>query len=201
MLYSFLECVLGAPKIFSKMELQSKTADYNLFSSGIHIFTMKKDMVPFNQLILGATDTFDSLEKAADNAFEQVKNIASSSSANEYELLESTILNEEFDAKTNQALKDMIVPKKGSGVAKPENAYGVFLGYSINVENAWLMSNEEYIIAAKEKMENDIASIIPYIKKKIDSLGLLNHSFYIYILPLNNALIDRESIINEALEV
>ena len=50
-------------------------------------------------------------------------------------------------------------------------------------------------------MEEDIKNIIPYIKDKITALGLANHSFYIYILPLNNALVDQDEIIKEALEV
>ena len=201
MLYSFLECVLGAPKIFSKMELQNKSGEFNTFSSGIHVLSLKKGTLPFNQLILGATDTYDSLDKAVDNAFLQIEKLAASSSSEEYELLETTILNQEFDAETNELLKDMIIPKKGSGVTKPENAYGLFLGYTINIQDAHLLDNEQFIIAAKEKMDEDIKNIIPYINNKITALGLTNHSFYIYILPLNDALTDKEEIIKEALEV
>lgn len=50
-------------------------------------------------------------------------------------------------------------------------------------------------------MADDIKGIIPYIEFKITALGLRNHSFYIYILPLNDALRDKETIIKEALGV
>ena len=42
MLYSFLECILGAPKIFSKMELQNKSGQFETFASGMHVLSMKK---------------------------------------------------------------------------------------------------------------------------------------------------------------
>lgn len=90
MLYSFLECVLHAPKIFSKMELQDKSGLYESTSSGIHILTLKKGDRLFNQLIFGATDTIESLNEAIDNAFQQVINIKNSTK-DELELLETTI--------------------------------------------------------------------------------------------------------------
>lgn len=199
MLYSFLECILGAPKIFSKMELQNKSGQFETFASGMHILSMKKGILPFNQLVLGASDTYDDLEHAVNNAFDQIERIATGSSE-EYDLLETSILNNEFDADMNATLESMIIPKKGSTPSNIEKAYGVFLGYTINVDNAGL-SNEEYLINANDKMLDDIKGIIPYIEAKINSLGLNNHSFYVYILPLNDALKDKESIIKDALGV
>jgi len=199
MLYSFLECILGAPKIFSKMELQNKSGQYETFASGMHVLSMKKGMLPFNQLVLGASDTYDDLEHAVNNAFDQIERIAAGSSE-EFDLLETSILNNEFDAEMNNALESMIIPKKGTAAAPIEKAYGVFLGYSINVDNTGL-SNEEYLNNANERMADDIKGIIPYIESKISTLGLSNHSFYIYILPLNDALSDKESIIKDALGV
>lgn len=199
MLYSFLECILGAPKIFSKMELQNKSGQFETFASGMHVLSMKKDTLPFNQLVLGASDTYDDLEHAVDNAFDQIERMAAGSSE-EYDLLETSILNNEFDANMNQALESMIVPQKGSAAASIEKAYGIFLGYSINVGSSGL-SNEEYLKNAKDKMIADINHIIPYIESKINALSLSNHSFYIYILPLNDALKDKEYIIKDALGV
>lgn len=199
MLYSFLECILGAPKIFSKMELQNKSGQFETFASGIHVLSMKKGLLPFNQLVLGASDTYDDLEHAVDNAFDQIERIAAGSSE-EYDLLEASILSNEFDADMNGTLESMIIPKKSTASTSFEKAYGVFLGYSINVDNMGL-SNEEYQNNANERMTDDIKGIIPYIESKISALDLSNHSFYIYILPLNDALRDKETIIKEALGV
>lgn len=199
MLYSFLECILGAPKIFSKMELQNKSGQFETFASGMHVLSMKKGMLPFNQLVLGASDTYDDLEHAVNNAFDQIERIAAGSSE-EYDLLETSILNNEFDADMNQTLESMIIPKKGTLSSSIEKAYGIFLGYTINVDGTGL-SNDEYHKNANEKMISDIKGIIPYIESKIGALSLSNHSFYIYILPLNDALSDKESIIKDALGV
>lgn len=199
MLYSFLECILGAPKIFSKMELQNKSGQFETFASGMHVLSMKKGMLPFNQLVLGASDTYDDLEHAVNNAFDQIERIAAGSSE-EYDLLETSILNNEFDADMNQTLESMIIPKKGTSSSSIEKAYGIFLGYTINVDGTGL-SNEEYLKNANEKMISDIKGIIPYIESKIGALSLSNHSFYVYILPLNDALSDKESIIKDALGV
>ena len=199
MLYSFLECILGAPKIFSKMELQNKSGQFETFASGMHVLSMKKGMLPFNQLVLGASDTYDDLEHAVNNAFDQIERIAAGSSE-EYDLLETSILNNEFDADMNQTLESMIIPKKGNSSSSIEKAYGIFLGYTINVDRTGL-SNDEYLKNANEKMISDIKGIIPYIESKIGALSLSNHSFYIYILPLNDALSDKESIIKDALGV
>ena len=199
MLYSFLECILGAPKIFSKMELQNKSGQFETFASGMHVLSMKKGMLPFNQLVLGASDTYDDLEHAVNNAFDQIERIAAGSSE-EYDLLETSILNNEFDADMNQTLESMIIPKKGTSSSSIEKAYGIFLGYTINVDGTGL-SNDEYLKNANEKMISDIKGIIPYIESKIGALSLSNHSFYIYILPLNDALSDKESIIKDALGV
>lgn len=198
MLYSFLECVLHAPKIFSKMELQDKSGLYESTSSGIHILTLKKGDRLFNQLIFGATDTIESLNEAIDNAFQQVINIKNSTK-DELELLETTILNQEFGLETNKALEAMIIPKKGSGLEKPDPAFGLFLGYSVDV--AYNPVNDEYKKDIKAKLEADLKSAIPYIERKIKSLGLESYSFYIFALPLNDALIDTQAIMSEALEV
>lgn len=198
MLYSFLECVLGAPKIFSKMELQDKSGTYESKTSGIHILTMKKNNLPFNQLVLGATDTINTLKDAIDKAFDQIEHI-NESITDELKFIDDTILNEEFDQETNKSLEEIILPTKDSGLSKPENAFGIFLGYTPEVNSNVI--NEEFKANLLNKLKEDIIDIEPYITSKIKSLGLQNHSFYVYVLPFNDALMDSKEIIKEALEV
>lgn len=197
-LYSFLECILRAPKIFSKMELQDKKGVYNSVSSGVHILSFRKGSLPFNQLVFGAADTTDSLECAVDNALKQVTEIKSSVSK-EFDFLETTILNEEFDSDTNKALEEIIIPTKASGLKKPDSAFGIFLGYTVSV--AAEPNNAQFKENLKQKMETDIVSISSYMTTKINELGLTSYSFYVYVLPLNNAVIDKDEIIKKALEV
>lgn len=198
MLYSFLECILGAPKIFSKMELQNKSGMYDSFASGIHINTIKTGGTLINQLIFGASETLNTLEESIDTALCQVLQIQSASN-DEYNFLETTILNNEFDAQTNIALEDMIIPKKGSGLKKPDNAFGLFLGYTVKTE--YEPNNALYITNLEAQMKLDITNAYGYLNRKLNDLGLLNYSFYIYVLPLNDAIFDKDSIMKDALSV
>ena len=197
MLYSFLEGALGAPKLFSKMELQNRSGEYETLSSGIHILFLRRGDVPFNQVVLGASDTEESLTSAIDRAFDQIAKIASGV-GEDYELVESSVYDREFDNETNAALEGIIVPKKGVTFNKPEKAFGLFVGYSLETADK-PRGNDEFIAFAQEKMEADIKAAIPYIEGKVAALGLENHSFYVYFLPLNEALKDKESIIRDAL--
>jgi len=180
------------------MELQDKKGVYNSISSGVHILSFKKGSLPFNQLVFGATDTTDSLECAVDNALKQVIEIKSSVSK-EFDFLETTILNEEFDSDTNKALEEIIIPTKASGLKKPDSAFGIFLGYTASVTDE--PNNAKFKEHLRQKMETDIVSISSYLLAKINELGLNYFSFHIYVLPFNNAIIDKDEIIKKSLEV
>ena len=77
----------------------------------------------------------------------------------------------------------------------------VFLGYNVNVPNADTLPSADYIPALIKKMQADISACVPYIQSKIDELKLSRHSFYIYVLPLDDVSTDRTTIMNKALEV
>ena len=82
---------------------------------------------------------------------------------------------------------------------KPDSAFGIFLGYTVSV--AAEPNNAQFNENLKQKMETDIVSISSYMTAKINELGLASYSFYVYVLPLNNAVIDKNEIIKNALEV
>ena len=196
MLYFFFECVLNAPKIFSKMELQEHSGIYDSSSSGIHILTYKKDGRLLNQLVYGATGTVDTLESAVDNAFTQIIEIKNHID-DEYELVKEDVLNTKFDTETNKVLENIIIPSK-KFEERPDNAFGIFLGYTINMNDE--LNNERYKTKLEINLNNDIKRISPYIQKKIEELELSNYSFYIYILPFNDVKVDKELIMKRALE-
>lgn len=200
MLYLYLESVLGAPKIYSKMELQSLGGTYESTSSGIHLLMLKNGISSPKQLVFGTTDTLDNLQDAVDSAFAQAVQIKSNRS-DEFKLVESTIMNIVPDFATARELRDIILPVKGTGASKPEQAFGVFLGYTIDIPGKASMTKPQYQQAVKQKMEQDIIGLTPYIERKINELDLQSHSFYIYVLPLNNAIVDKDEIMKKALEV
>ena len=105
------------------------------------------------------------------------------------------------DAKTLKELETIILPQKSSTNSKPDQAFGIFLGYKIDIPDVDSLTKEQFVKVTKEKMEKDISNFAPYIVNKIETLKLKAHSFYIYVLPLNNASIDKDEIMKKALEV
>lgn len=47
-----------------------------------------------------------------------------------------------------------------------------------------------------ECMEHDIAGHAAYIKAQLEKMGLQHHSYYVYVLPLNDANVDKHQIIS-----
>lgn len=178
------------------MELQEHSGIYDSSSSGIHILTYKKDGRLLNQLVYGATGTVDTLESAVDNAFTQIIEIKNHID-DEYELVKEDVLNTKFDTETNKVLENIIIPSK-KFEERPDNAFGIFLGYTINMNNE--LNNERYKTELEINLNNDIKRISPYMQKKIEELELSNYSFYIYILPFNDVKVDKELIMKRALE-
>ena len=199
MLYSFLECALGAPKIMSKIELQNIGGEYRSKSSGIHLLTMPGTTTPIHQLVFGSTDVLEDLKGAIDSAFAQIVDIKAST-ADEHTLIEANILNTSFSPEVTAFLKETIIPQPGKP-KRPDAAFGVFLGYNVNVPDADSLSSEDYIPAMIKKMQADITACISYIQSKIDASKLSRHSFYNYVLPLDDVSSDRTAIMNKALGV
>ena len=188
MLYSFLESVLGAPKISSKIELQNIGGNYQSKSSGVHLLT--KGMTT-SQLVFGASEVVNSLSEAIESAFSQISGIKDTA-LDEYSLVEGTIFSSAFDPETSEYLKNILIPQKGTPPSY-ESAFGVFLGYTISIPD------EEYKQAVNEKMRSDIADCIPQIHDLIQRLQLTRYSFYIYVLPLDDAENDKNTIMHQAL--
>ena len=199
MLYSFLECALGAPKIMSKIELQNIGGEYRSKSSGIHLLSMPGATTPIHQLVFGSTDVLDDLNGAIDSAFAQIVEIKSSATE-EHTLVEANILSSSFSPEVMAFLKETIIPQPGKPKI-PSTAFGVFLGYNVDVPDAETLPSEEYMQAMIKKMQADITACVPYIQNKINELKLGIHSFYIYVLPLDNVNTDRTTIMNKALGV
>lgn len=197
MLYSFLECALGAPKIMSKIELQNIGGEYHSKSSGIHLLTMQGTTTPIHQLVFGGTDVLDDLHGAVDSAFSQIAEIKASAS-DEHTLVEANILNSSFSPEVTAFLKETIIPKPGR-TKRPSMAFGVFLGYNVNVPDADKIPSDEYVNAMIRKMQVDISACVPYIQNKIAELDLAMHSFYVYVLPLDDVSTDSTNIMNKAL--
>ena len=200
LLYAFLEEVLGAPKLLSKVELKTSTNMYGYGSDGVHLLSSSDDNgTPFYQLVLGESKIKGDLKAAVDDAFISIKKIIANPD-NEIRLVESNIFKEAFTPEQAEHIKNIILPEK-RGDTQYDKAFGVFLGYSLSLD-ATGMSNTQYRQAVKDKLVEDITAVITHIAKKInekDDKGydLSGYSFYFYTLPFNNTDNDRRTIIEK----
>lgn len=192
LLYLFLEQKLNAPKLLSKVELKTTKNQYVFGSDGVHLLTLGDKAF---QLVLGESKIVGKLESAVDDAFASIKKVSNDAS-NEIRLIEKNILSESFDDETTELIKSIIVPTKRDRGIVVDNAFGIFLGYSIGID-ATQYSNAEFRDTINEKLKNDINNISTYIEKKVNESGLAGYSFYFYILPFNNASQDRAAIIQK----
>lgn len=193
LLYLFLENKLSAPKLLSKVELKTSGNQYVFGSDGVHLLQLNNKAF---QLVLGESKIKGQLHKAVDDAFESIITV-SNNPGNELRLIEKNILSESFNEETTAFIKSLIVPMKRNANINVDNAFGIFLGYTLDDIDASKYSNTEYREAVKQKLKENIESIATYIERKINNSGLMGYSFYFYVLPFNNASKDRASIINK----
>lgn len=195
MLYVFLEEALGAPKIMSKIEL-SQHGGVESKSDGIHLIATNEFGRPFNQLVFGASNIDGNLEMAVDRAFQRIIDIEKNADI-EYRTVENTASNILFDDATNEFIRDIMVPRKHY-TSKPDMAFGLFLGYTLELEEPETDS-ALYRVAAEKQLRQDVESIKSYIYKKIEESHLEGYTFYCYVLPFNDAPSERMSLIDEML--
>ena len=196
MLYVFLEQILGAPKLYNKIEL-SQFGNHNIQNGGgVHLLYLGNSGIPYYQIVFGKSNIIGDLKDAIDNAFNALITVRDNPSE-ELRLVESTIFAHTFDEQTTEFLKNLIIPGKQKNTHL-DRAFGVFLGYSLGMI-ADNYSNLAFPKEVTKRMNKDIKAHAAYIVNKIKEEGLGNHSFYFYILPLNDADGEKVSIMNRLL--
>lgn len=194
LLYAFLEQILDAPKIMSKVELVTTTNAHSSKCDGIHLLSLEGHQQPYYQLVFGFSSVSGDINDAIDQAFDAIEDIEKTN-INCLQLLEPSSLNRDFDAETAQQIKDIVISKKGSNIVT-ESAYGVFLGYTLGLDPNAYPTIQSVLNA---KMDTDIKNHAAYIAQQISSRSLGTHSFYFYILPLNHADIDKTDIMERVM--
>lgn len=184
--YSFLEGDLVAPKLFSSAEFKN---------SSIHIHRLNEIQDTY-QLVYGVSDIQATLEDAIEEIFKKVVQVKQSS-IKQNDLIDSDIFNSAFDIETTETIKNIILPSKNS-TDLPDTAFGLYLGYNINIDSN-LYSSVDFKKELLKKLENDIVSNISNIVEKIKTNNLGMHSFYIYVLPFNNVIEDKFDIMQKVL--
>lgn len=192
LLYAFLEEKLGAYKIFSKVELNSATTPFGKESDSVHLLSLG-DIAGMTcyQTVFGTSNIKGRIKEAIDKAFEAIVRIENETGEG-IQIVSSPTLEESFESEMLQQVIRAIVPEPGSDVVS-NNAYGVFLGYSLGLDPS-TRDNIEFLRALDKKMEFDIKNHVSYIADKIKTLGLDSHSFYFYVVPFNDAEADKKQI-------
>ena len=184
LVYAFLEEKLKAPKLMSRVELYTEMAQFRSECKGIHLLSPSD--LPQNtkfQMVFGASNIVDDVKTAIDRAFETIGKIDSHESR-EILMVQKTVLDQFFNQEEIALLSDVLIPQPG----KPETydtAYGVFLGYQLGLNPTG--RGDDFEALAEQKMLCDIKEHAGYISEKISAAGLTGHSFYVYIVPFNDA--------------
>ncbi|MDE5936562.1 MAG: DUF1837 domain-containing protein [Ruminococcus sp.] len=185
LIYTLIEEVLDAPKLLSKVEISGTKSK----SDGIHLLKRNENGRTKYQLIFGTSSIHNDIFEAVDEAFEIVSEIKAGQ-INERKTAQNTLYNNTYDTETTEVLKSILIPSKDKS-RLPDMAFGVFIGYSLNICND---NNDDFIEEAISKMKKDIETVIPYIADKAANMKLGMHSYYFYFLPMNHAEEDKKEI-------
>ncbi|MCC8137615.1 MAG: DUF1837 domain-containing protein [Clostridiales bacterium] len=197
--YLFLEEKLNAPKLMSRIELDTNGKQYASTCDGIHLLPRGITGLPYHQLVFGASNIVGDLGYAIDGAFERIQR-TENNEGQEINLIHQVSLDVVASEDDIEFVKNLVLPTPDKDTKKiPMNtSYGVFLGYPLGLGADYPVADYESI--AEEKMQADIKRCIPYILQKIQDFGLGMHSFYIYVLPFQDAEADKKTVMEAVLE-
>lgn len=193
MIYSFLEEVLEAPKLFSRVEFTSDLGK----SDGIHL-RRASGQIGY-QLVYGASDVRGDIRGAIEAALIRVQEIKNNRPT-PYQIVNSASFAESIpDEGTGRFIKSIILPSK-KGQEPPATAFGIFIAYTISMsEEDSFLPLQDYKLKMAAKLKQDVCTYASYIKKRLLALGLHQHSFFVYVLPLNDADNDKHRIIQKVI--
>lgn len=198
MVYAFLEGMLKAGKLMSRVELATDLSQYKSVAESIHMLSDIDDTgAPYNQMVFGASNIMGDLKDAIDNAFDAIMRIKNHSSR-EIQMVEKTAFDRFYDPADIDFLKKVLIPEPNTG-SSYDTAYGLFLGYTMGID----MENhpgEKYEDLVTAKMTHDIKTTAPYITQKIKDNHLGMHSFYVYVVPFEDAEKDKLGIMNNVMK-
>ena len=148
-------------------------------------------------MVFGASNIVGEIKDAIDQAFEIIKKI-SDHEDDEIYMVEKTVLDRFYDEDDLAVLKEYVVPEEGKK-SKYSISYGVFLGYNFGILPSG-RTDDELLEIIQEKLEQDAKEHAEYIAQKIKDNGLENHAFYFYLLPLNDAEAEKQTIMQHVLD-
>lgn len=196
LLYSFLEYVLGAPKVLSRFELNRFQGALRSKADALHLLpTDTADGI--SQFVLGASYIDNSPQQIIDGAFDKIARIKENWES-EVTIVEQTLLDKSFTSDQVEAIERLIIPEPG-GRPIYDTSYGIFVGYTLGLKLSDNRDAAAYRQDLDAKLRTDLIQHSAYIADKIAACGLDHHNFHIYTLPLNDARVDPSTIMNTIL--
>ena len=193
LIYLFLENSLGAPKLFSNVELSKALyPEYPLIDLGVHFLNTDKDI----QLIFSIAKLSNILRESVDFTLDKVADIIKRD-ATLLNLLDKSTLRQSFDDGITEYLIETILPNEDTK-NKPNTSFGICIGYSIDKQELLNLETNDFKKEIENKFLNDANNIIDYINDKINSDSILkNYSYYLYLIPLFDVDKTKNIIIKE----
>lgn len=190
LIYVFLEKVLRAPKLMSKIEMR----DNHINGDGLFLNSISPDRY---QIVIGSSKLFDDAVIAIDEIIKKLNVMIQNGDLTASDLLLDINFRSHFSTNELQNLNNILKPKKGQHLRT--NAFGLFIGYTLNVDKAYLNSlNEEkaekYI---KKCIQKDLEMVIEHLNGKISEYKLQRYSFYVYMMPFTSVKFDSDQIMYE----
>lgn len=191
LLYSLLEAHLGAAKILSKMELKTSPQHYVHGTDGVHLLEIAANEY---QLIFGESKMYgDAKERPGSSprlglkaAFASIGKVVEDNFEFDTWLVESELLKEALDpAKVEMLASILLPPASGAAPIAKSNAFGVFVGFELDVTTFPFadLTHGEIEAQLRQLAEEAIASEVDTIKDEIQNRGLGGHHFHIYSVP------------------
>ena len=201
LLYSFLESHLNAPKILTKLEIKTSSADYAKGSDGIHLLKLSNTGY---QLVFGESKLKPNLKDSIILAFDSIHDFITRSTNNinhEIGLLDTQLCKEAYEKDLFDFIKSVVFPTASSEVSR-DKAFGIFAGFEINpTDDEMKMPNDKFRVHIKEEIKKEVNSKMKHIKEKIDEYKLFGYSFYIYVFPFIKLDETRRQIIDNLIHV
>lgn len=188
-LYSLLEGHLGAPKVLSKMELKTNSDHYVHGSDGVHLLRVDDNTF---QLIFGESKMYGdagtagaSAKRGIQAAFESVGKVHTEGFDFDTWLVDSELLKEQLDPEKLETLSAIVLPSDSSSRTKTHHAFGIFIGYEIDVSdlNPEDMELDEIETELRERATEAIEAEHDLIMTEISNRGLGIYPFHIYAIP------------------
>jgi hypothetical protein len=198
-LYAILEKVLEAPKLFSKIDFIDSGSGLSATDSGaVHLLSPNDTSgKPSYQMVWGKSHVMDDIKDAIDAAFDRINIVKAGITKQMRVVVDQMLLSRHYDRETAEALSDIII-NRNKGTVTTNNSFSVFLGYTIGLKPD-RYTPEEFERQLMARMDEDIKEHAGYIVHKIKDHNLGMHSFYIYVIPLNDAVADKRNVMDALL--